>query len=542
MAGSNRISNWLSGPASSQAAEASSRSALCPASGLVTGVLSVTAVAALRWLLGPVLQEGIPYTMFLAAVALSTRQGGRRCGLAVTGLALVLGTLMFVPPHLDHYVRARTLVTQLVFMASSLLVIWLLERERKATLELQAREKLLRNAYAERARLERELEQAQRLESVGRLAAGVAHDFNNLLTVILGGADLLRRQLPDNKMLESILLAATRAGEITKQLLGLGRRQMMDLRPMTMNEALEESMQLCESLMPENIAVSAELEEQPWQFDGDASLMQQVVLNLLANARDAMPSGGKIRLEANHVRLDESFALHHPDVTPGEYVHLGVMDTGSGIDAQTREHIFEPFFTNKKHGTGLGLAVVYGLVKQLRGYVYVESQVGLGTRFDIYLPRSRESAGSVEGEAAPSPSSLGRRLRVMLVEDNPLVRAVLERMLQSLGHIAVVAEDGAAALALLGHGGVPIDAVVTDIVMPGIDGYELADRLRLNRPDLGVVLISGYSDKLSLQGAAVRSTLVFLGKPFSAPQLAGALASACRVAPAEAVAQPYYTN
>jgi CheY-like chemotaxis protein len=299
----------------------------------------------------------------------------------------------------------------------------------------------------------------------------------------------------------------------------------MELRAMSINRVAEEALQLCERLLPENITIQLQLESAPWLFRGDGALLQQVLLNLLTNARDAMPQGGVVRLESENVAVDAQFSREHPEVQPGEYVRIGVSDAGVGIDEQTRRHIFEPFFSAKPKGTGLGLAVVYGLVKQLEGTIIVESQPGSGSRFDIYLPRVLASDASAERDAPPVDETRPR-LRTMLVEDHPLVRSVLTRMLDQLGHQTIVAEDGQIALRLAAQQSEPLDALITDIGMPNMDGYELAEHMRSRYPDLGIVLVSGYDQYDRLHRAGSRTGLVFLGKPFAAAELDQALAEA----------------
>jgi signal transduction histidine kinase/ActR/RegA family two-component response regulator len=496
-----------------------------PWRGLLFGVIAVALVAALRWRLDSVLEEGLPYTLFLAAVAIATHHGGLVGGVSTMTLSGLVGTYLFTSPRFVFAPSQGHTISLLVFIAASAMLMWMIERETALRRRLEERDILLRAGYEDRTRLQSDLEEARRLESLGRLAGGVAHDFNNLLGVILGYGDLLRRDLPDNKMLESIMLAATRGSEITKQLLGLGRRQMMVLRNLTVDDVVREAMQLYESLLPENVDVQVELEPEPWQFEGDVTMMQQVLLNLLVNARDALTTGGTIFIASENAVLDDAFALQHPDVTPGDYVRLSVVDAGIGMSSATLERVFEPFFSSKESGTGMGLAVVYGIVKQLRGHIFVASELGQGTRFDIYFPRVGASQNPASERDERVPHVTGR-LNVMLVEDHPLVRAVLERMLESLGHTTSVSEDGMNALALARCPDTPLDVLVTDVVMPRIDGYALAERLRKERPGVGVVLISGYSESAALHGLASRSRFVFLRKPFTAVQLNEALCEA----------------
>jgi signal transduction histidine kinase/CheY-like chemotaxis protein len=486
--------------------------------GVATTVLSVGLVALLRWWLHSLLEEGLAYTMFLASVALSTHRAGWRCGVAVTGLSVVVATYLFVPPDFSAmvYLGPHVVLSIVVFVASAFLVIWVMNREASARRRLQEREWLLRSSHAERTALSRQLEEARKMESLGRLAGGVAHDFNNLTTVILGSADLLHKHLPDNPLLDAIILAATRATEITKQLLGLGRRQMMVLQTMSIEDVAGETVRLCERLFPENISLRVVLDEKPWPFRGDVTLVQQILLNLLTNARDAMPDGGVVELEVRNVTLDDGFALQHPEVKQGDYLCIRVKDSGVGMDADTQQRAFEPFFTGKRSGTGLGLAVVYGLVMQLEGAIRLDSKLGAGTSFDVFLPRVREEVSELTSLPPQEHSDL--RLRVLLAEDHELVRGVLERMLRGLGHDAMVAQDGRSALELA-RAEAPPDVLVTDIGMPGMDGSQLAELLRMRFPALGVVLISGYDDSEKLHRVQSEFGFVFLRKPFTAHEL-----------------------
>jgi two-component system cell cycle sensor histidine kinase/response regulator CckA len=493
---------------------------------VVTATSSVALVALLRWLLHPVLQEGVPYTMFLASVAFSTHRVGVRWGAIVTVMSIVVATHLFVSPWsaLEVELAPPAIGSLVVFVASACLVMWIIAREAAATRRAEDRERLLRSSRAERAALERQLGEARRMECVGRLAAGVAHDFNNLTTVILGSADLLRASVPDSPLIDAITLAATRSSEITKQLLGLGQRQMMVLQTVSVISVAEETVQLCERLLPANVSLRTSLHGDTWPIRADTTLVQQIMLNLLTNARDAMPQGGVVSLETENVTIDDCFALQHPEVKPGDYVRLRIADSGIGMDAGTKERIFEPFFTAKKSGTGLGLAVVYGLVMQLGGTIQIESELGKGSRFDVLLPRVHEQLS-----VAPPPLEGGttreRNLRVLLVEDNELVRGVLDRMLRGLGHDAALAEDGEKALERAREEGAP-QVLVTDIGMPGIDGYQVAEHLRRLFPAIGVVLISGYDDNERLQRVRAESEYVFLRKPFAATQLDQALTQA----------------
>ncbi|MDQ1404839.1 MAG: hypothetical protein QOG55_468 [Acidobacteriaceae bacterium] len=372
---------------------------------------------------------------------------------------------------------------------------------------------------SERQALEEQLRQAQKMEAVGRLAGGVAHDFNNLLMVIKGHTELLLNVTPVPppmlKKIEHIDRAADRAAALTRQLLAFSRMQVLQPRVMNINGVVEEMGKLLPRLIGEDIELILRTSPDLGVIRADASQMEQVIMNLAVNARDAMPSGGKLVIETSNADLDRTYSSVHPLVQPGRYVLLAVSDTGTGMDAQTQARIFEPFFTTKVQGkgTGLGLSTVYGVVKQSGGYVWVYSEIGKGTSFKIYLPRVDQA----EDEASPVPSSeapLGAGT-ILLAEDEQEVREVAREFLESGGYTVLEARDGADALRLAEqHPGV-IDLLVTDMVMPGMTGQELATRIQENRKGLRVIFMSGYSEYAAVEAAHSDPGLRLLTKPFS---------------------------
>lgn len=376
----------------------------------------------------------------------------------------------------------------------------------------------------ERRRLEEQLRQAQKLEAVGRLAGGVAHDFNNVLTAIFGYADLLNEDLPEGHQarqdLEEIRKAAQRASTLTRQLLAFSRQQVLQPMVLSPNDLIEDIASMLGRLVAEDIELRFALDPSAGNVRADAGQIQQVVMNLVVNARDAMPTGGKLLIETGNAELGEQYAESHQPVSPGAYVMLAVSDTGVGMDAQTRARIFEPFFTTKEkgRGTGLGLSTVYGIVKQSGGYVWVYSEPGRGTTFKIYLPR-------VDAPAEPLvPPPEGRTLAgtetILLAEDDEMLRPLSKSLLERLGYTVLDTENALQAVALANAHAGPIQLLVADVVMPGASGRELARRLAQSRPDMRVLYVSGYTDDAIVQHGMLEPGLNFLQKPFTPATLA----------------------
>jgi PAS domain S-box-containing protein len=372
---------------------------------------------------------------------------------------------------------------------------------------------------SERQLLEQQLRQSQKMEAIGRLAGGVAHDFNNLLMVIKGHTELLMDSLAPGdhvkRKIEQIDRSADRATALVRQLLAFSRMQVLQPRAMNLNAVVEEMSKLLPRLIGEDIELVVRPAGDLGTIRGDASQMEQVLMNLAVNARDAMPSGGKLIIETSNVELDNYYRQAHPIVQPGRYVLLAVSDSGIGMDAETQAHIFEPFFTTKEQGkgTGLGLATVYGVVKQSGGFIWVYSEPGKGTTFKIYLPRVDESV------AEPvSVQPLGQALRgtetVLLTEDEQDVREVAREFLESAGYTVLQAASGSDALQLAGQHRGAIDLLITDMVMPGMSGQELVRRMSESRRELHVIYMSGYSDLAGSTAQGEGGPLV-LTKPFS---------------------------
>ena len=377
----------------------------------------------------------------------------------------------------------------------------------------------------EQRQLEGQLRQAQKMEAVGRLAGGLAHDFNNLLTAITGYGDLVLGALPADDArradVEEIRIAADRAAALTQQLLAFSRKQVLQPRVLDLNVIVRNAEKLLRRLIGEHIAMEAVLDPALGAVKADPTQLEQVIVNLAVNARDAMPQGGRLLLQTRNAQLDTGYTSEHSMVQPGEYVQLAVSDTGLGMDEQTKARLFEPFFTTKElgKGTGLGLSTVYGIVKQSGGYIWVYSELGCGTTFKVYLPLV-EAAATVD-VPAPAPEAAPRGSEtVLLVEDEPALRAVARRVLQRQGYAVLEAADGDAALALVATHQGPLDLLVTDVVMPGLSGRDLADRLTAARPDLRVLFVSGYSGEALAHHGILDPDLAYLEKPFNPDALA----------------------
>jgi two-component system cell cycle sensor histidine kinase/response regulator CckA len=372
----------------------------------------------------------------------------------------------------------------------------------------------------ERRALEEQLRQAQKMEAVGRLAGGVAHDFNNLLTAITGYSDLLLARLGSDHVLrrevEEIKRAGVRAADLTRQLLAFSRRQVLSARQVNLNRTVADMEKLLRRVIGEDIHLATELAGDLGIVRADPGQLEQVIMNLAVNARDAMPQGGELRLVTRNCRLDEDHARRFLDVRPGDYVVLEVHDNGEGIPPDVREHIFEPFFTTKEvgRGTGLGLSMVYGIVRQSGGHIEVESGAETGTVFRIYLPQVLPEAESDQVPAVQR-SPPGSET-VLVVEDEPAVQQLVRRILEDRGYRVLVAPHGVAALGMMGD---HVDLLLTDVVMPGMSGAELAEQLRQLREDLAVLYMSGYTESF-VGRRGVQGTGDFLQKPFTPEVLA----------------------
>jgi len=375
----------------------------------------------------------------------------------------------------------------------------------------------------ERRALEQQLRQSQKMEAVGRLAGGIAHDFNNLLMVISGYSEFLLERLGGEPHLrgpaQEIASASERASALTRQLLAFSRKQMLAPRIVNLNDIATENLKMLTRMIGEDIDLVMTPGKNLWSVRADAGQIEQVIMNLAVNARDAMPSGGKLTIETANITLDEEYARVHAPLRPGDYVMASISDTGAGMDSETQSHIFEPFFTTKgPKGTGLGLSTVYGIVKQSGGYIWVYSEVGRGTTFKIYLPR----VPSVEEplvQPAVSPLQFQKvepgTETILLVEDEANLRYLARQYLEKQGYKVIEAADGAVAMQIaVAHEGV-IHLLLTDVIMPGMNGRELAQRISEIRPNVKVLYMSGYTENVIGHDGTLEAGVRLLQKPFN---------------------------
>lgn len=377
----------------------------------------------------------------------------------------------------------------------------------------------------ERKMLEEQFRQSQKLEAVGMLAGGIAHDFNNLLTAITGYSSLtlmrLKAEDPLWQNIEEIKKAGDRAAALTRQLLAFSRKQVLQLQILNLNDVVSEMEKMLKRLIGEDIELRTVLDPELGTIKSDPGQIEQIIMNLLVNARDAMPQGGKLTIETKNVYLDEDYVRHHIAVNPGPYVMLAVSDTGIGMDEKIRGHIFEPFFTTKEagRGTGLGLSTVYGIVKQSGGNIWVSSEVGQGTIFNIYLPRTDEGTRDYK-RSADTVADLHGTETILLVEDDEMVRKLASQVLEIYGYQVLEATNGGTAFLICERHSGPIHLLITDVIMPEISGLELANRLAQLRPDMKVLYMSGYTDNAIAHRGVLGEDANFIQKPFSPDALA----------------------
>jgi nitrogen-specific signal transduction histidine kinase/DNA-binding response OmpR family regulator len=378
----------------------------------------------------------------------------------------------------------------------------------------------------ERRTLEQQLRQSQKMEAVGRLAGGIAHDFNNLLMVISGYSEFLLERLGSDPSLrgpaQEIASASDRASSLTRQLLAFSRKQMLTPRILDLNGVVTENIKMLTRMIGEDIDLVMVPGMNLGAVRADAGQIEQVIMNLAVNARDAMPSGGKLTIETSNMTLDEEYARFHPPLQPGDYIMVAISDTGAGMDMETQSHIFEPFFTTKgPKGTGLGLSTVYGIVKQSGGYIWVYSEVGKGTTFKIYLPRvasTNEAVAPLSARAGAQRVEPGTET-ILVVEDEANLRALARQFLERQGYKVIEAADGAVAMQIaVAHEGV-IHLLLTDVIMPGMNGRELAQRISEIRPNVKILYMSGYTENVVGHNGTLDAGVRLLQKPFTLREL-----------------------
>jgi PAS domain S-box-containing protein len=391
----------------------------------------------------------------------------------------------------------------------------------------------------EKEQLDRRLRQSQRLESLGQLAGGVAHDFNNLLGIILGYATMCAQNLEaaaktDPQMRSShddlcqILQAGERATNLTRQLLSFARADITQNQVIDLNTVVTGVELLLRRTTGEDIDMATHLTGQPWPIKADPAQIEQVLLNLVVNARDAMPSGGTLSIDTEPVTVDDHYAAYHPGVRVGRYMRLRVADTGTGMDQATIDRAFEPFFTTKPkgHGTGLGLATIYGIITQAGGYAQINSEPGVGTTFTALFPATRETAPTAQPRATDSVNTQDRganRETIMLAEDEDSLRLLTQRVLTRHGYTVIAASSGLEALDLAGQHAGRIDLLLTDVIMPHMTGHDLATRLQQTRPTLPVIYMSGYAEPLLASRSTLPAGVTLLSKPVTEQQMLGAI-------------------
>jgi len=378
-----------------------------------------------------------------------------------------------------------------------------------------------------RRQLEEQFRQAQKMEAVGRLSGGVAHDFNNLLGVIIGYAEFLQEGLePEHRLrgsVDEILQAGKRAASLTRQLLAFSRQQVLDPKVIDLNIAVSDMEKLLRRLIGEDIELLTALGPNLGRVKADQGQLEQVIMNLAVNARDAMPQGGKLIISTENFVMDQAFVRRYVyPVQPGPYVRLSVTDTGIGMDAETKARAFEPFFTTKEKGkgTGLGLATVYGVVKQSGGYIDIESSLGAGTAFKIYLPRVDEAIDTQAPSSSASPRAVSGKETILLAEDEGSLRTLTRTTLELGGYQVLEAKDGVDALEISKRHDGPIDLLLTDVVMPGMGGQALARELNRTRPEIRVIYMSGYTGQTVGSQGPIDPGSDFLAKPFTRDALA----------------------
>jgi two-component system cell cycle sensor histidine kinase/response regulator CckA len=396
---------------------------------------------------------------------------------------------------------------------------------------------------------ETQLVQAQKLESLGRLAGGIAHDFNNMLFAILGYAELLSQDLsPDQhakldvetarKSVDGISHAAERAATLTQQLLAFGRRQVVSPKVLDLNDAVRSVEPMLHRLIGENLTLVVKLDSAARQLRADPGQLDQILVNLVLNARDAMPDGGTVTIETGTAVFDESYAIERFEVMAGSYVLLAVSDTGQGMDHETSQHVFEPFYTTKEvgKGTGLGLATIYGIVRQAGGHIWLYSEPGHGTTFKLYFPRvDAEALEALGPEGSPPSRGAGT---ILVVEDEVAVRDMTRTILERAGFQVIAVADGSEAMAQIRGRGEPIDVLVTDVVMPHMSGIDLAERVIDLYPGVGIVLLSGYTAETLNLERITRRGATFVAKPVSTAKLLSAINGVMSREPQSVMSRP----
>jgi signal transduction histidine kinase/CheY-like chemotaxis protein len=507
-------------------------------------VLAVAGIGG-RLALGPALR-GFPFLTFFPAIMIATFVGGRRVGSACAGLSILLAWYWLIdPPGSFALEWPGGVIALALFIAVAALVVTLIDglvRARfRARAHLHAYERLnaeleqrviertseLTREIAVRQAAEEQVRQLQRLEVVGQLTGGIAHDFNNMLSIVMGNLSLASRKvaLGDTDVTRYIDRAnegAARAAALTRRLLAFARRQPLEPAVVNVNKLVAGMSELLERTLGELVQIETVLAGGAWSIEIDRGQLENAILNLAVNARDAMPTGGKLTIEVQNAFLDEDYADAEPDLGPGQYVLVAVSDTGEGMPPEVVAHAFEPFFTtkDKARGTGLGLSQVYGFVKQSGGHIRIYSEVGDGTTVKLYLRRyTGDLAPAIETRRSDATPLGSAGETILVVEDDASVRAASVETLQTLGYSVLEAEDGPSALAVL-NAAADVTLLFTDVVMPGMSGRELAEAAHALRPDLPTLYTTGYTRNSIVHGGRLDPGVDLIQKPFTIDQLA----------------------
>ena len=378
----------------------------------------------------------------------------------------------------------------------------------------------LEKQTSEQIKLERQLQQARKMETIGQLAGGVAHDFNNVLSVIIGYSELLLAQIPSedpiHEKIKTIYDSGIKAATLTRQLLAFSRKQILERKVISINTIIRDFLKIWGKMVGEDIVFKTYLSEENCIVEADPSQIEQILMNLIVNAKDAMPGGGEIIIETVVVQLDELYTHKHIEVKPGQYVLLSISDTGEGMEKDVISKIFDPFFTTKElgKGTGLGLATVYGIVKQHDGYIYVYSEKNRGTTFKIYLPASNKSADETESKSITRALSQGNET-ILIVDDNPSVRQLIVETLKPLGYNCLEAGSGKEAINVIREYDSKVHLLLTDVVMPHMNGRQLAEIIRKERPDIKIIFMSGYTENIIAHHGVLEQGINFISKPIT---------------------------
>lgn len=378
----------------------------------------------------------------------------------------------------------------------------------------------LEKQTSEQIKLERQLQQAQKMESIGRLAGGVAHDFNNVLSVIIGYSELLLNQIPPDDpvygKIKAIYDAGSKASALTRQLLAFSRKQLLERKVISLNTIIKDFLKIFAKIVGEDIVFTTYLSPESCTVEADPGQIEQILMNLIVNAKDAMPNGGEIIIETAVVQLDESYIEKHMEVKPGQYVLLSISDTGEGMDEDVKSKIFDPFFTTKEQGkgTGLGLATVYGIVKQHGGYIYVYSEKNKGTTFKIYLPACHKSAEEAKRKHFTEALSQGNHT-ILIVDDNPSIRELIVETLKPLGYHCLQAASGKEAIEIFHKYKGEVHLLLTDVVMPYMNGRELAETIKKEKPDIKVIFMSGYTENIIAHHGMLEPGINYISKPIT---------------------------